>query len=57
MKGCTEKTMKKNVSFVKAVRMREILNFPNWLYLAVLNLTCIHPYQRESWIYQEDENS
>lgn len=38
MKGCNEKTMKK--SAVKAVRLRVILNFPNWLYLALLYLTC-----------------
>lgn len=44
MKGCNEKTMKKNMSFVKAVRMREVLNFPSWLYLAVLNLACMRPY-------------
>lgn len=43
MKGCNEKTMKKNMSFVKAVRMREILNFPSCMCLVVLNLTCMQP--------------
>lgn len=55
MKGCNEKTMKK--SAVKAVRLRVILNFPNWLYLALLYLTSMHPYWQQSWCYQGAEKS
>lgn len=47
MKGSNENALKK-VSDVKAVRLRVILNFPNCLYLAILYLTSVLPYQQQS---------